>query len=174
MNSKEQFLELLLSNQVAIKAYIGACVRDRVLRDDLFQEVALVLWDRFDEFDDANAPFLAWARGIAANKILKEYRRIARSSVVLSPESLESMSQAYERTVTDISEKRVALEICIEQLPEKSRSLLNQHYKYGQPIVEIARGMKKRTDAVYQSLSRIRKRLAECVQLRMKTLGDAS
>ena len=73
----EQFLPLFLAAQSDLRAFIGATVRDRALREDVFQEVAMVLWRTFDRFD-ASRSFGAWARGVAARKIMEDRRVRAR------------------------------------------------------------------------------------------------
>ncbi|MBM3966699.1 MAG: sigma-70 family RNA polymerase sigma factor [Planctomycetes bacterium] len=76
-SANDQFLELLLRHQTEVKAFIGSVIRNRQARDDVFQEVAVILWKRFAEYDPCR-PFGAWARGIAVNKILQELRQQRR------------------------------------------------------------------------------------------------
>ena len=61
----ETFLRLFLKHQGDVRAFIGSLVRDRNVRDDVFQEVALVCWRDFDRYDRSRS-FGAWGRGGAA------------------------------------------------------------------------------------------------------------
>jgi len=63
----DRFLPLFLACPNDLRAFIGAMVRDPALREDLFQEVSMVLWRKFDSYD-LTRPFGAWARGIAARR----------------------------------------------------------------------------------------------------------
>ena len=50
--------------QVSVGRFIRSFVRNRAEADDVLQEVALVIVDRFETWD-SNRPFVAWALGIA-------------------------------------------------------------------------------------------------------------
>src|SRR4051812_6368491 len=63
MSARDDFMHHFLRHQADIKAFIGAVVLDEHLRADLFQEVALTLWQQIDAFDPSRS-FGAWARGI--------------------------------------------------------------------------------------------------------------
>lgn len=64
MADRDAFLMLLLRNEAELRAFTGSLVRDRETREDIFQEVALALWQQADRYDPQR-PFGAWARGIA-------------------------------------------------------------------------------------------------------------
>lgn len=66
-----------LAVQSDLRAFIRATVRDRPLREDVFQEVAMMLWRKFYRLD-ASRSFGAWARGRAARKIMEDRRESAR------------------------------------------------------------------------------------------------
>src|SRR5438034_6834874 len=93
---QERFLRLFLPEQGGIRAFIRATVWDRARCDDLFQEVALVLWRELDRYEPER-PFGAWARGIAAKTVLKSYRDAKRAPVALSPEAIVAVDAAFER-----------------------------------------------------------------------------
>src|SRR6185503_10827711 len=61
---QERFLALFLPEQGTVRAFIRSVVWDRGHCEDLFQEVALVLWRELDRYDPKR-PFGAWARGVA-------------------------------------------------------------------------------------------------------------
>lgn len=64
-NNHEQFLRLFAINKPDIRAYVCRLVPTRHYAADMMQEVALVLWRRFGEFDSESGPFRGWAFGIA-------------------------------------------------------------------------------------------------------------
>ena len=47
MDSQEEYLTLLLSCELEIRAFLGSIIRGPHDCDDLFQEVALTLWKEF-------------------------------------------------------------------------------------------------------------------------------
>ena len=77
MDRQQDFLKHFLRHQDDLRAFIGSIVRDRHACDDILQEVALVLWQKFDAYDPARS-FGGWARGIAANKIMQSFAKAKR------------------------------------------------------------------------------------------------
>jgi RNA polymerase sigma-70 factor, ECF subfamily len=171
MNPQEEFLTLFLRHQDDVRAFIGSLVRDPHAREDVFQEVALILWNEFPRYDRAR-PFGAWARGIAANKVLQRWGKDSRAPVPFPPEAIAALLDAYERTETDHSARALALERCLEALPEKSRQLLALRYEQSLKLGQIAERLRTTADAVHKALSRIRERLQGCIRRRLAAGGE--
>jgi RNA polymerase sigma-70 factor (ECF subfamily) len=170
LDAQQEFLRLFLRYEAELKAFIGALVRDRHARDDLFQEVALILWEKFPGYDRTRS-FGAWGRGIAANKMLQRWEKTGRVPTPLSPQAIQSVLDAYERTESAASARADALELCLERLAAKSRRLLAWRYEHSMSLDEIAGRLGHTLNAVYKALSRIRQRLQECIERRL-TAGD--
>src|SRR5687768_4964962 len=98
MDRHAEFLKLFLAHQGDLKAFLASVVRDRGAVEDLFQETSLVLWQKYGEYDPAR-PFGAWARGIAANKILQE--RARRVPLSFSPSAVRAIREAFDRAEPD-------------------------------------------------------------------------
>lgn len=168
MDRQEEYLKLLFGCELDLRAFIGSIVRDAHDRDDLYQEVALALWKEFSRYDRSR-PFGAWARGIAAMKLVQRWDRMKRQPILFSPEAIQAVSSAFDRIESPASREAVALERCIEQLPEKSRHLLALRYERALSIEQIAHELEATLDAVYQSLSRLRARLHDCINRRLSS-----
>lgn len=166
MTVRDRFMELFLRSQDDLRAFIGAMVRDPHARADVFQDVALTLWKQIDAYDPARS-FGAWARGVAAKKVLQLRDRSARSPVIFSPEAVAAILDAYDRTERDGADRATALRDCLGRLPDRSRQLLAWRYEDGLPGDELARRAGATLDAVYQSLSRLRARLEDCILARL-------
>ena len=164
----DTFLPLFLAAQNDLRAFIGAMVRDRGLRDDVFQDVAMTLWRTFDRFDQRRS-FGAWARGVAARKIMEDRRLRARLPDYCTLDTLEALSASFAAHEDEVSwhEREQALSFCLELLPEKSAGVMSARYGRGETAESIARSMGLSLDAVYQTLSRLRRHLRECVQRRL-------
>jgi RNA polymerase sigma-70 factor (ECF subfamily) len=161
-----EFMAHFERHQEDIRAVIGSMVRDRHAREDIFQEVALVLWRKFDEFDGVHS-FGAWARGIAVRKVLQSFDRTRRTPQPMDPEIIESVLAAFDETETESGEtadRREALRHCLGLLPEKSRHLLDLRYEQELKLHEVAARIDSTLDAAHKALSRIRERLLACVQ----------
>lgn len=170
MDPHEEFLKLLFGCELEIRAFIGSIVRGAHDCDDLFQEIALTLWKEFVRYDRGRS-FGAWARGIAAVKLMQRRDQTKRQPVVLAPEAIEAVSRAFDSSEALAGGRAEALEACLDQLPEKSRRLLAMRYERSLKIEQIAREMEATVDAVYQTLSRLRIRLQECVTRRLLSQG---
>ena len=55
MSTRDDFLEHFLRHEADLKAFIGSLVPDSHLRADVFQDVALTLWQQIDSYDPARA-----------------------------------------------------------------------------------------------------------------------
>jgi len=159
----QDFLRHFLDHQSDLKAYIGSIIRDRGLRDDVFQETALSLWESFDRYDPSRS-FGAWARGVATKKILQQHRKTGRAPLATDPRVLEAVLEAFDQTEHETSDRLAALHACLEKLPGKSRNILSLRYDESVSGEEIAARLSTTRDAVYQSLARIRTRLESCIR----------
>ena len=166
MSAHSEFLPLFLAHQGDLRAFIGALIRDSQMREDIFQNVALTLWESFDRYDPSRS-FGAWARGVAAKKVLHEHRNNARFPLVFPPEAVQTLLDAYERTETPEAPRRVALRECIDRLPERTREILTLRYEQDLSGDTIAIRLGSTVDAIHQTLSRTRSALADCIRRRM-------
>src|SRR5262245_46678503 len=105
MDRHEQFLSYFLKHQVDLRAFIASMIRDRHLSEDLFQEVALILWREFEHYDPAR-PFGAWARGVASHRIMQSWQKSKRAMAPFSEEAVQAVVQAFNRSEVDTQEER--------------------------------------------------------------------
>ena len=163
MDDQADFLRLFLRHEVELRAFIGSVIRDAHAREDVFQETAVILWREFPRYD-RDRSFGAWARGIAARKLLERRRSDRCTPVPFSPEAIEMLAAAAERAESRDRPSLEALEHCVERLPDRWRRLLAMRYGQAEPPERIAAQISATTAAVYQALWRLRIRLRECVE----------
>jgi RNA polymerase sigma-70 factor (ECF subfamily) len=168
MDPHDEFLPLFLRHQGELRAFIGSVVRDRSVRDDVLQETALVLWREFERYDRARS-FGGWARGIASRLLLKRLEQLGRQPFLLPPEAIAEVQNAFDRLGDEADARREGLERCLEDLPEKSRGLLALRYEQGLSLSQIAERIETSMDAAHKTLSRIRAKLQECVERRLRS-----
>lgn len=160
-----------MKNQPDLRAFVAALVRDRALADDIIQDVALISWDKFGEYDPERS-FGAWAKGIAANRIMQEWDRRRRGSIFFSSAAVEAVLDRYAQTEKREEFRRGALEGCMEKLPSDGRRMLDLRYRNRLSLRELAVLMNLGIEAVGKRLSRIRIQLRECVERRMAESGE--
>jgi len=169
MDRKDEFMRVFVKHQMELKAFISSVVRDWQLRDDIFQEVAVVLWQKFDTYDPAR-PFGAWARGIARNKIMQTWEKLKKLPVLLEPEAIDAVMAAYSETEPNSSAMEEALKLCVKGLPDKSKKLIALRYEVPMKLKQIAKRFNTTLDAVNKTLSRIRAGLQKCIESKIDVL----
>jgi RNA polymerase sigma-70 factor, ECF subfamily len=167
MKTNEEFLKRFLRHQDDLRAFLGSVVRDRAAAEDLFQEVSLVLWQSFGNYDPSR-PFGAWARGIAVKKVLQTREKSRRLPLAFSPQAILAILDAYDRT-EKLAPDPSDLRECIAKLPPRSQSLLALRYERSFKLGQIAREVGSTLDAVHKLLTRIRENLQECLQRRLQS-----
>jgi len=166
MADRDTIFRLLMQHEGELRAFLASMLRGRGLCDDLFQEVALTLWEQAARYD-ASRPFGPWARGIAANKVLERRRRDQRFPLAFSPETIEAVAHGFARTEASARRELDMLDECLERLPKGARHLLALRYRDDLSAGEIARRTSRTLGAIYQALSRARAALEECIRRRL-------
>jgi len=166
MDQHQQFLELFLRHQHDLTAFVASVVRDWHRAQDILQELAVILWEKFDDYDRSRS-FGAWARGIAHHLIQRDYERFRRSLPLLSPEAIAALLVAYDQEDVGTSSELEALRNCMGQLSERSKILLRLRYEEELSIESCADRIAGTAVAVKKALTRIRAQLHRCVDQRL-------
>jgi RNA polymerase sigma-70 factor (ECF subfamily) len=175
-DAHKRFLGHFLKNRDGLSAFIWVLVRDRALAEDLLQETSVVLWEKFDAFQEGTA-FGAWARQIALNLVRNARRRLAKAPLPLSDETARSVADAFERTETREGEVewRGALEDCLHRLPPAMRQVIDRRYFRQEGLGEMASGLGRTLAGVNAALCKARGVLEECLRKSLREgVGHAS
>jgi RNA polymerase sigma-70 factor, ECF subfamily len=165
-----ELARLWVQSQSVISAYITANVIDAHHAEDLVQEVAQVVAEKFTTFDRSRS-FLSWALGIARNRVLKYYRSRARERLILSEHALTRLEHALERVEHEVEDRRAALRVCLERIQGRRREVLELRYSENTPILEIANRFGMSSDGVFVMLHRIRSVLYDCIHRQLAREG---
>jgi RNA polymerase sigma-70 factor (ECF subfamily) len=168
IDSRTRLTQLWLESEPAVRAFVFAAVRGLQDAEDVVQQVALTTAKRFDEYDTAR-PFVAWALWLAKSRVVDHYRKQARQREIFSDALLDRLAAVIEkRSFHDLSARQLALEQCLEKLPERSRSMLDLRYVENLPMESIAERTGVTLGSTRVMLCRIRNRLASCIESRLK------
>jgi RNA polymerase sigma-70 factor, ECF subfamily len=170
VGAMRELARLWVQSQAAISAYITANVIDLHHAEDLVQEVAQVVAEKFDEYDRSRS-FTSWALGIARNRLLKYYRTRSRDRLVLSEAALTQLADALDRVEDEAEERRMALRKCLEQVEGRRRTVLELRYGENTKVAAIAEQLDMSADSVSVMLHRIRVSLLECIQRQLSRIG---
>jgi RNA polymerase sigma-70 factor (ECF subfamily) len=161
-----EFLKRFLRDQHRLYGYIVTLLANRSDAEEVFQETALILWEKWREFDQGRE-FVPWACGIAHNVARNFLRKQGNRRVYLDEEFLRRVTVAREESQGSLDERRGALAHCMSQLPSKQRELLERCYSDQQTARDVAEQLGMSDNALYLRLSRIRRILYDCVTRRM-------
>ncbi|WP_437228924.1 sigma-70 family RNA polymerase sigma factor [Planctomicrobium sp. SH661] len=131
--------------------------------DDVIQEVCVVLWQRYDEFDpDTN--FRKWAYTVTFN-VAKAYARKRRRNRGFGLSDYALMKVAQMKTGgSELFELQCeVLRECMEKLPDQDREFLSSCYRNSVSLTAYARELGRSVETIYTKLKRLRRRLSECV-----------
>ncbi|QDT65779.1 sigma-70 family RNA polymerase sigma factor [Calycomorphotria hydatis] len=164
----EEFLGLLQASYHSIYGCVATFVTNRADAEDVMQEVVIVLWRRFADYD-RQRPFKQWANGVAANTarafLRHESRR--RRSIVLNDDLLKQLARVRNSCSELLELRQDRLKDCLKKLPTEERRLLLKCYQKDNKINDIAREESCSSNALYHRLARMRTRLFKCIDRRM-------
>ena len=159
----DSFLKNFLPVQIALRAFLFSVMRNHSEADDLFQEVAMILWNKFDAYDPSRS-FTAWAIGIAKFEVLKRKQTFARSRLVFSDEAVAALALAANEDAEAADERQGHLAECLKKLPSRERLLVDMRFEQKKLLSEIATATEKSTAAVEMMMVRVRRWLRDCVE----------
>jgi RNA polymerase sigma-70 factor (ECF subfamily) len=166
--TEELLVKTLLDARPRLVAGAFAVVRDAHLAEDVFQEVLLRALRMRESFSDEGG-LLAWARVSARNLGIDQVRRAGRFGEILSELALDALDARLEE-IGDAQRRRVeAMRVCMERLPEESKTLLRMRYDEGRKGEELARLLRRNEAAIYKALSRLHLALRKCIDERLAT-----
>ncbi|MEM9352111.1 MAG: sigma-70 family RNA polymerase sigma factor [Planctomycetota bacterium] len=161
--ANERFLELLTENHYKVFGYLYALVCHREDAEDLMQQTVIKLWEHFDQYTPGTN-FSAWACKIAKNCALNYFQSRHRKTI-FSSSMMELLAQTQATIDDDIREaRRVALRGCLGKLSDQDRDLITKCYSLDKTIRVIADELQRPAAGVYNSISRIRKALFNCIE----------
>jgi len=165
---KQEFLRHFLSAESSLRGYILTHVRDFGIAEDLLQQSALILWQKFDQYD-ASRSFLAWALGIARLEILNAARHQRPGRSLMDGDLDGLVVGEYLRLESELPRRRQLLRVCLKLLPESMTETVRLRYEEGIPLEQIAARLGKSLAAVKVILHRARLSLHECVRMKVST-----
>ncbi|MBI1246685.1 sigma-70 family RNA polymerase sigma factor [bacterium] len=158
-----RFLREFACHEEAIRAYVRRLVPTRCDADDIFQEIAIVLWEKLDEFRQEEN-FRSWAFGIARYKVLSWLRDKGRRRMVLDADVIELIAEESEREDPYLEMQRKAFDSCFDKIPAEHQQLMTAAYQPNVTIQELAATSGRTKAGFYQWLYRMRQMLLECIQ----------
>jgi len=165
--AQQRFLSLFLRSEREIFRYVAALVPSVIDAEDIVQQTAISLWERFDAYDPSQ-PFTPWACRFALNKTRQWIERRQRWKALLDHGLAEELAQRRQELQPDFEQRLKHLEGCLGKLPEEQRSLVEGYYYERTSIELLAQRSGRSEAATYKMLQRIRHALQACVEARIQ------
>ena len=99
--AQQRFLSLFLRSEREIFRYVAALVPNVADAEDIVQQTALALWEKFDSYDP-DQPFTPWACRLALNKTKQWIERRQRWQALLEGGLVEGLAQRREELRPEI------------------------------------------------------------------------
>ncbi len=168
----EGFVQLFTKWQRRLFLFILAQAPNPIEAEEILQETNLVIWRKSHTFREGTN-FYAWGCRIAVLEVLKFRDRRRRHTAILSEAFVETIAREAEENVEALEDRRRALLACLGRLPPSDRELIRQRYAPGATGKSVASQLGRPANSVYQSLSRIRRTLLDCITRRLAAEGQA-
>ena len=159
----DQFLRLFAAHEPALRTFVRSLLPSLADVSEVMQEVAVVLWQKFAEFD-ATRDFRKWAFGVARYQALAYLRDRARDRHIFDDELVGRLADEATAAGQRHEAQREALETCLQKLPAHQRELVLSAYTEGTRMDELAAQRERTAMSLYKFLHRIRQSLLECVR----------
>src|SRR5687767_3969328 len=170
--AQQQFLSLFLRSEREVFRYVAVLVPNVADAEDIVQQTALALWEKFDAYDPSQ-PFTPWACRFALNKARQWIERRQRWQSLLEGGLAEELAQRREELRSELEYRLNHLEGCLGKLPEDQRSLVEGYYYHRTSIEQLSEGSGRTVAATYKALQRIRQALLLCVKQATNVEGAA-
>jgi RNA polymerase sigma-70 factor (ECF subfamily) len=164
MNPSEriQLVQAVTRHQSMIQAYAYAIVRDFHVAEDVFQEVAVIVAERWETVP-AGDGLVPWLRETTRRKALEALRKERRASALLSEGALEKLGEAFQPGGPR-PEVKEALTSCLSKVEGSARAILEARCGEGLSGEAIAHKFGRSIQSIYSILKRTRVIVAQCVE----------
>jgi RNA polymerase sigma-70 factor (ECF subfamily) len=171
--AQQRFLSLFLRSEREIFRYVAALVPNVADAEDIVQQTALALWEKFGAYDPKQ-PFTPWACRFALNKTKQWIERRQRWQALLEGGLAEELARRREELRPEIETRLRQLEGCLNKLPDEQRSLVEGYYYRRDNLERLAENSSRTIAATYKMLQRIRQALQVCIENASKPEGVLS
>ncbi len=139
--------------------------RDQTL--EVLQRTNLIVCQKAADYRPGTS-FEAWTFTIARFQLMAWRKNLTRNRLVFSDTVYEQIDGQRERSEVDDDARVDALKDCVKQLSVDESKLLQQRYQEDMPLATIASTMNMSLDAIGMRLSRIRKKLGQCIRQKLQ------
>lgn len=168
--SPDEFVALYTRYERKLYRYVATLLTHPDEADDILQETARVLWQKFGEYR-REEPFLPWACRIAYYEVLNHCQRERTRRRYFRPAAMELLADARLEHDELFDAQSRWLTDCMNKLADSERQLVEQRYASDSTLTEIAAAVGRTPNALYKTMQRVRRGLMACVEKGLKSEG---
>ena len=165
---RDEFIKLFTKFQRRVFLFILSQIPNPLEAEEIHQEANVIIWRKFDRFE-LGTNFLAWSCQIANYEVLKYRERKRRDRHLFSDDFVRQVASDAIEQADELEQRRQHLAVCLSKLRSDDRELIQQRYSAGESGKSVAELIGRPINSVYQSLSRIRRTLLECVNRQIRS-----
>lgn len=131
-----------------------------------------MLWEKMHTFE-SGTNFRAWAFTIARNKVMQYWGHQKKlNRITLSESILDSIAEARKDSSPELLENKLkALQSCLQKLKKNEQDLIHARYQKTGNLQGYAESIGRSAASTRVSLHRIRRKLRQCVDMRLQWKG---
>jgi RNA polymerase sigma-70 factor, ECF subfamily len=153
---------LFVQHEARIYGLIRSLVTQKADAEDVFQETAAVLWQKFAEYQPGSN-FAAWAFNIARFQVRSFYHQKKRNAVQMSEAFWEAVTADTVSESVRLSDLQTMLARCLAMLSPTHRNLFIRYSQTPGNAGKLAEELNRPVSSIYHAVHRIRRLLVECV-----------
>jgi RNA polymerase sigma-70 factor, ECF subfamily len=168
-DAEETFVQLVVSHQAALRAFVLSMLPGSSHVDDVIQETNAEIWQKRGDFR-IGTEFKSWMFTVAKYKVMSCWRDQARNKEWAIPEDMliQLLERAESGGLEDTERKLAALRDCLEKLRPVDRRLILRRYMEESSLGKMAEEFGRASDSLKVSLHRIRVSLRSCIVGKLK------
>ncbi|MEZ6040542.1 MAG: sigma-70 family RNA polymerase sigma factor [Planctomycetaceae bacterium] len=165
------FARLLVAHDRSLRQYIALFLPRRADVEEVLQQTAAALWEKFDEFDTSRE-FLPWATRFAYFEVLNYRKERARSRVFYSEDVMQALADTQRELSVELQFRESILQECLSELGSEDHLLLQRRYSEEATIKSLSEETGRTVKSLYRRLDRIRELLATCIDRKTQASGQ--
>jgi RNA polymerase sigma factor (sigma-70 family) len=163
----------LLQYRRMLCGFIYSLVRDVLITEEIFQEVAVAAMEKDRKADEEVREPARWLREAARRLVQAGFRTSQGRLVTVDQEYLEQVADVFETETTDelYRARLTAMDYCLRRVSSEKRDVLHRHYVQGASYDEIGAALQRPPGTLRVMVHRLLQQLAACVKERLAKAG---
>lgn len=168
---REEQIRALLSYRGQLLTLVYMQTRNMHDAEDIMQDLVVKLMKSEDRFEAAENVY-RWAKVVARHAAIDLQRRKGRGAVVIDADVLDLLEIQLDTTgQSSLADDVESLHRCMAELNPDARQLIDMRYREGLTGSQVAERLRRPVKSIYVSISRIYRKLAECIARSEDTSG---